>query len=552
MRRFLPLLGFVLVATLVVGSVGSDPAPVINSVGKEMPSDAAPLDQQVYHAMSPEPRTLDATVNLYDTESTILPFETLLRRDENWDPVPAGAERYTVSDDGKTWTFHLRPGAKWSDGRPVTAHDHVFTFRRRLDPKEANPYAFFFYDIKNAKAISQSKIKDLKQLGVRALDDMTLVIETENASPYLPYLMSFGDVYPVPRWQVEKWGKKWTLAEHIVTNSGFTLGEWTPGYRMVFVPDPNYNGPHKPHLEKVIHPFRHASTSTILPYENNEVDVEAVDITDLDRILKDPRLGPDLVRLPARSTWYLFFKTQQAPFNDIRVREAFSRAVNRDVIARVVLRDTAVPSYSMIPPGFKDYAESTFKPEQGQDPARAKQLMRDAGYPNGRGFPKIEMWLRAPTPSIQLVGEAIQGMLLEHLGIRVTIRSADRTAYMDNLYNWRMDLGLIVFVADFVDPRNMLDMIWRSQPKGYGRHDWNSPAFDRIVIEAAAELDPSKRSQLYREAERILVNDYGGAFVFHPDNLELRKPWLKGTQIDRHGKAAPIDLTKIYIGKNRE
>lgn len=548
-RSIIPVIWLMIAGVLLWRSVGSHPAPVVNSVGRVMPADAAPLDEQVFRAMSPEPRTLDATVNLYDTESTILPFETLLRRDENWEPGPGGAERYEVSKDGKTWTFHLRPGARWSDGRPVTAHDHVYTFRRRMNPEEANPYAFFFYDIKNARPINQGKIKDLTQLGVRALDDLTLVIETEHPSPYLPYIVSFGDVYPVPRWQVEKYGRKWTMPEHIVSNSGFKLAEWTPGDRMVFVPDPMYNGPHKPYLEKVIHPFRHASTATILPYENNEVDVEAVDITDLNRILQHPRLGKELVRMPARSTWYLFFRTRRPPFNDIRVREAFARAINRDFITRVVLRDTAVPAYSMIPPGFKDYAGDTFKPEQGYDPERARQLMREAGYPNGRGFPKLEMWLRAPTPSLRLAAEAIQGMLREHLGVETTIRMADRTAYMDNLYNWRMDFGFIVFVADYVDPRNMLDMIWRSQPQGFGRHDWFSAAFDRLVTEAASELDAGRRSQLYRQAERVLVSDYGAAFVFHPDNLELRKPWVRGTQRDRHGKAAPIDLTKIYIGK---
>ncbi len=547
--------GVLVTAILACGENKGDTEPVsistsrVNSIGRTLPPDAAPLDQQVFRVMSPEPRTLDATVNLYDTEGTILPFETLLKRDENWDPVPAGAESYSVSEAGNTWTFLLRPGAKWSDGRPVTAHDHVYTFRRRLDPETANPYAFFFYDIKNAKPLSQGTMTDMTKLGVRALDDLTLVIETEQASPYLPYIVSFGDVYPVPRWQVEKFGRKWTMPENIVSNSGFKLAEWTTGTRMVFVPDPNYNGPHKPYLEKVIHPFRESTTSTILAYENKEVDVETVDITDLSRIQNDPQLKPGLTRVPARASWYLFFRTEQPPFNDVRVREAFTRAINRDVITRVILRDTAVPAYSMIPPGFKDYADSTFKSEQGFNPSRAKQLIREAGYPNGRGFPKQELWLRAPTPSLQLVAEAMQGMLKEHIGISVTIRAADRSVYMNNLYNWRMNLGLIIFVADYVDPRNMLDMIWRSQPMGYGRQDWSNDIFDRIVIEAAAELDPAKRSQLYREAERVLVNDYAGGFVFHPDNIELRRPWVKGNELDRHGKPSPIDFTRIYIGK---
>ncbi|MBI4553632.1 MAG: hypothetical protein HY710_15310, partial [Candidatus Latescibacteria bacterium] len=330
----------------------------------------------------------------------------------------------------------------------------------------------------------------------------------------------------------------------------FKLTEWVHGDRMVFVLDSNYNGPHKPFLEKVIHPFRYASTATILPYENDEVDIEGVDVTDLQRVERDPRLKRELIRTPARSTWYLFFRTKQRPFNDIRVREAFARAIDREVICRVVLRGTAVPAYSMLPPGFKDYAGPSYKPVQGFGPARAKQLLRDAGYPNGRGFPKVEVWLRAPSPSIQLVGASIQGMLKEHLGIETTIRTADRTMYMDNLYNWRMNIGLVVFVADYVDPRNMLDMIWHSQPQGYGRHDWANLEFDRLVEAAASELNPARRSQFYRQAEAILVKDYGGAFVFHPESLELRKSWVKDTKLDRTGKVAVFDFTRVYVARH--
>ncbi|MBI4551733.1 MAG: hypothetical protein HY710_05655, partial [Candidatus Latescibacteria bacterium] len=308
-RLLFLLIGLLIAGALVVRNGGSAPA-LVNSVGKALPPDAAPLSQQVLRVMSPEPRTLDATVNLYDTESTILPFETLLRRDENWEPVPAGADRYTASKDGKTWTFLLRRGARWSDGHPVTAHDYVYSFRRRLDPAEANPYAFFYYDIKNAQAINKGQIKDKAQLGVRAVDDLTLIIETEHPCPYLPHIVSFGDVYPVPRWQVEKYGRKWTEPGRCVSNSGFKLTEWVHGDRMVFVLDSNYNGPHKPFLEKVIHPFRYASTATILPYENDEVDIEGVDVTDLVRVERDPRLKRQLIRTPARSTWYLFFRTK--------------------------------------------------------------------------------------------------------------------------------------------------------------------------------------------------------------------------------------------------
>ncbi|MEE2709244.1 MAG: peptide ABC transporter substrate-binding protein [Gemmatimonadota bacterium] len=521
-----------------------------NSVGRVLPPDAALPEEQVLRIMSPEPRSLDVSINLYDGEATILPFEPLMTRDPYWQPIPAGAERYTVSGDGKIWTFHLRPGACWSDGRPVTAQDYVYGYQRLLDPEVANPYAFFYYDIKNAKPVSQGAIKDLNQLGIQAEDDLTVVIETERAAPHLPHIVSFSLAYPAPKWAIEKHGKKWTEAGNIVSNSSFKLDEWAYGSHMTFVPDPYYNGPYKPYLEKVIHPFREAGNATVLSYENNEVDVESVDIADLDRIERDPRLRPDLITSPGRTTWYLFFRTKEPPFNDIRVREAFARAVNREAICRVVLRGTAVAAYSMIPPDFIEYGGQELKHYQSYDPVRAKALMREAGFPNGRGFPKFDMWIRSPTPSMKLAGVAIHQMLKDNLGVDVSVRTADRSAYMSMLMDWKMPFGFLRFVADYVDPRNMLDMTWHSQPKGVARHDWQVEAFDRLVGEAGAELDRERRIKLYQEADEILVKDYGAAFIFHPLTLGLRKPWVKGYDSKPDGTVGGLDYTQLYIGNN--
>ena len=546
----LRILSVVLLASAILPPTRISQAQHTNSVGVVLPADAAPPEQQVFRVMSPEPRSLDIQINLYDGESTLLPFETLLIRDELWQPIPAAATGYDVSDDAREWTFHLRPNARWSDGRPVTAHDFVYAFRRMLDPANANPYAFFYYDIKNAKAISLGEIEDTTRLGVRAVDDLTFHVLLERGAPHFPHVVSFGLAYPTPRWAVEKHGRKWTEVDNIVSNSGFRMAEWATGSHMTFVPDPMYNGPHKPLLEQVVHPFRYAAAQTVLAYENDEVDVETVDINDLDRIERHPVLGGELVRSPGRTTWYLFFKVAEPPFNDIRVREAFARALDRDAICRVVLRGAAAPAWSMMPPDFKEYNGEAMRPYQAFDPDRAKALMREAGYPNGRGFPRQEMWIRAPTPSMQMAGVAIQSMLLEHLGVRVSIRTLDRTAYMSKLYNWEMDFGFLRFVADYMDPRNMLDMTWHSQPKGAGRHDWADSEFDALVERAGAELDPERRTRLYRQAEEILVGDYAAAFVFHPLTMQLRKSNLKGYTRYPDGTVGGLMYSRLY--KSRE
>ncbi len=536
---------------LLVQDIHSQYNHFINSVGKPLPTDAAPPAQQVLRHMTPEPISLDSSIFPYDTRGTILPFEPLLTRDENMQPVAGAAERWETNADATKWTFHLRPGARWSDGRPVTAHDFVYSYRRMVDPASANIYAFFYYDIKQAKAINHGELKEVTQLGITALDDLTLVIETEHPTPYLPHVVSFGDAFPVPRWMVEKYGRKWTEGEYLVTNSGFKILEWIRGSQMTFVPDPNYNGPHKPYLEKVIHPFRNRSSQTVMAYENDEVDIESVDLNELVRIQRDPKLGKELVRMGDPATWYLFFRTQKPPFNDNRVREAFARAINREAICRVLLRGAAVPAYSMLPPGFEDYDGSKYKAWQGFDPQRAKQFMREAGYPNGRGFPRQEIWLRAPGPVYRNVAIAIQGMIKEHLGIDLSIRAADDSAYMSALFDWQMNIGLLTFGADFMDPRNMLDMTWRSQPRGAGRQDWKNAQFDALVQQAISTVDAKRRSMFYRQAEQILVSDYGAAFIYHPIGLQLRKSWIKGyKQLPDGTVGRKFDFTKVYIAEH--
>lgn len=521
-----------------------------NSVGKVMPGDSAPLSQQIIRLMNMEPRSLDSGIHPYDDEGAVLrPFEMLMWRDQHMQPIPGAAERYERSDDGLKWTFYLRPGARWSDGRPVTAYDFVYTFRRNINPASGNIYANFYYDFKNAREINQGKIKNIEQLGVQAVDKLTLVIETEHPTPYLLHMLSFPDTFPAPRWQVEKYGRKWTEQNNIVTNSGFKMTEWIRGSHMTYVPDPMYNGPHKPFLEKVIHFFREASAANILPYENNEVDMEVIDLAELHRIQNDPLLGQEIVRSRSYKTWHLTFRTRLPPFDDIRVREAFTRAIDRQSICRVVLRGAGIPAYSMIPPGFDAYAGPEYQQFQGYDPKRAKRLMTEAGYPRGRGFPTIEMWLRAPSPITRRIAEAIQGMLRKHLGVNIIFRSTDPSSYMSAMFDWRIPIGFIPWGADYLDPRNMLDMTWHSRPRGAQRHDWRNLVFDNLVDRATGITDPAQRTELYKRAEKILVSDYGGVFVYHPIDVSLRKPWVKGYFKQLDGMVGKLMWDKVYIGE---
>ncbi|MBI4553655.1 MAG: peptide ABC transporter substrate-binding protein [Candidatus Latescibacteria bacterium] len=530
-------------ALLVVASA-SGPR-IVNSVGKVLPPDAARLSQQIYRFMGDEPTSLDVSVNLYVGGWNEFLFERLLATDENGKLIPAAAARWTVSPDGKTWTFDLRKQAKWSDGRPVTARDFEYSYRRFLAPETANPYASFYYDIKGARAYNQGKMNDPRLLGVRATDDYTLVIEVEHPAPYLGLIAAFPTSHPVPRWQVEKYGQKWTEAENCVTNSSYALVEWKHGDRMVFVLDRNYNGPVKGSVERIIRTFQHPSSANLLPYENDEVGRVAVQANELSRVLNNPVLKSQLVSSPADGTWYLFFQTRKPPFNRLKVRQAISHAIDRESICRVMLRRAGRPAYSMLTPTFDAYAD--YRQVQAFNPALAKQMLAEAGYPGGRGFPVVELWLREAAPETKLVAEAIQGMLKDHLGIRLTIRSADYPVFTDQMFNWKIPMGFVPFYADYRDPKNMLDMIWHPREAGTGRHDWMHAEFARLLDRADAEPNAAARTALYRQAERILVSDVGGVFVYHPIAYELYKPWLKGVKKNKFGGYSFI-MTDVYIG----
>ena len=524
-------------------------SPGLNTVGKMMPADAAPLDQQIYRWLLIEPTTLDANVAIYQAQSGVFVFEGLAWLNHDYELVPGAAERWEASEDGTRWTFYLRQDARWSDGRPVTAHDFVYTFIRAVDPASANVYAFFYYPIKGARAFNQGKTKDKSTVGVKAVDDHTLVIETEGPCPYLPQITAFTGSGAVPSWQVEKYKQKWTEPENVVTNSTLTLDKWNHGLSFEFVLNPFYNGPQKAYLERLIGIFIGAETAAgSLPYENNEVDFQRVLAREVPGLRNHPVMGNDLHVYGAFDTYFLIFNSEVAPFNDRRVRQAISHAVDREMLANVVLQKTATPAYSMLPPGYPGDAENTLNDIQRFDPEAGRKLLAEAGYPDGRGFPRKELVLRGT--DMKQSAEAIQQMIKDNLNIDLPIKILEARAYSTALYQWELPISLGSFSQDYPDPNNMLATVWRSQPKPFGRQSWKNDAFDKLVDDAAREMNSEKRMQMYADAQRILVEDVGGVFLFFNKEASLRKPWLKGFKQNKIGEYPFRNLYDIYIGNN--
>ena len=545
------MLPLIVILPMVDAQTGVD--PVVNSIGKAMPPDAAPLEQQVLRYTLVEPLTFDVSTNIYEAQGALTLFERLVMLDKNLELTGAAAESWEQSADGLRWTFKLRPDGRWSDGRRVTAQDFEYTYKRFLDPAEASPYAFFYYEIKGARPFNQGRTTDRSTVGVRALDDLTLEIETEKPCPYLPFIVAFTGSGPVPRWQVEKYGVRWSEAGNLVASASYTLTEWRKGRQAILSLNPYYTGPHKGYLEKIVQIFTTGHPGTA-PYENNEIDYLRVLLTDLPFIENHPTLKSELAYYAFPESWYLFFRTREPPFDDVKVRRAISHAIDREALCNVVLRNTGVPAYSMLPPNFPGSADASIREIQAYDPERAKALLAEAGYPGGRGFPLVEFWIGKANPQISYTAQTVQAMLQNTLGIRLRIRGSEDKVYRDNMYKWNIPMGLGGFNADYPDPNNLLGMVWRSQPRGFGRQDWQNAEFDRLIDAAADEMDHEKRMGMYQAAERLLAEDAGGAFLYHNMTVELRKPYLKGLEINKYGYALfswiGIVHTNMYIGRH--
>ena len=313
---------------------------------------------------------------------------------------------------------------------------------------------------------------------------------------------------------------------------------------MTFGLNPHYAGPNPGHLRQIVRIFNAmvgsasaANDMGLLPYENDEIDVIDISPMVYGGLRDDPEWDEPAWNYDQFTTIYLFFRTRQPPFDNLKVRQAFAHAIDKASLNDTILQGMMIPAYTMLPLHFPGYVGDKYQDHQRFDVDLARQLLAEAGYPDGRGFPRMDIWLADATPAsaISQAAQAIQEMLKENLNIQIGIRNTEGAAYRAAMYNWDMPMSIVGFNYDFPDPHSMLGIIWRSQPRGYTRHDWLNPAFDRLIDSAAGELDPEARMAMYDEAEGILASEAGAVFLWHVKAYQLRKPWLKGFKEDRWG-----------------
>ncbi len=475
-----------------------------------------------------EPDTLDPHRATGNWENNIIGdmFLGLMTEDAGANPVFGAAESYRASDDGLTYTFKLR-AHKWSDGRPVTADDFVFSFRRILDPKTASQYAPILYPIKNAQAVNAGKLRPA-QVGVRALGDRTLEIAFEYQVPYIRQLLTHLATFPVPRHVVETHGDSWMRPEHIVTNGPYVLKAWIPNDHIQLAKNPHFYARESVKLENVYYYPTQDAAAALKRLRGGDFDLLTDSIPPQQVDWLRANMPKELRLFPFILTQYVQFNTKRQPFDDVRVRKAVAMAIDRDTITAKVTRAGESPAHAFVPPGMPGYpgtAKLGFKALSFQNrQEEARKLLAAAGF--GGANPLAFDYNMQNTTEAKMVAVALQSMWKE-VGIDVRLTASETQIHYSLLRKRDFTAAWAGWVADYRDPRNYL-FLFESSTRDMNFGDYTNPAYDRLVVQSDHEKDPAKRFALLTRAEQTLLDDIAIAPVYYGVTRDLVSTQVKG------------------------
>ena len=546
MNRFGPLLALmaVLIMVTAAGCVApaapasempeTDMMDVVSSGGVTLPDDAAPLDQQVFRSAGIEGKHFDTMRNEYEGFAYEATIEQLAKMGPEGEWHPAAADSWELSEDGRTWTFHLRLDAKWSDGVPVTADDWVYSFRRYLNPEMANVYAWFLFDLENGEAYNKGEV-DVEELGVKKIDDYTFSITTTVPIPYYMFKINW-HAAPVPRHMVEEHGDGWANDPATAPSNGpYRIAEWNRGKNVIFTPNPHYTGRFPATFEQLIQVIiPEVGAPRLQMYQAGDID-GGVGVTgdDLVQVLADPQLSNEAYISVMNRGVYIYMNQRTPPFDNILVRQAFAHAVDRTALCDSVMRGTCIPAHGFLPKDFP--CERNDDPEliafQNFDPEVAADLLAQAGYPGGEGFPELTIYTKEG--EFIREAEAIQRMLADNLGVKITPQNVERALYVDQMRNGELKVALNRWGADFIDPSNFVD--WWDDPAASYFTGWTDEEYRNLIDTARPMAMSTERCDLYHGALKILARDAIGVFVMNPVQAVLYKDYVAGLTLTDDG-----------------
>jgi len=504
-----------------------------------------------------EPSGLDPQTITGLSESHIVGalFEGLVNYDpQDLHPVPGIAESWTMSPDGKTWTFRLREAAKWSNGDPITAADLLFSYERMLRPSFGAEYASMLHGVRGAKDFAAGKTTDFRNVGFRAPDAHTFVIELEHPIPYFLQLLCHHSWIPVHPPTILKFGAidslntPWTRPGAMVSSGAFTLESWEVARRVVVRKNPLYWNAKEVSLDAV--EFRAISdlfaeerafrggelhvTRAVPPYKVSKLRAERAPQLRIDPFLATAFVW---VNCDIQGTEPADVAARKA-LADPRVRRALGMALDRDLIAEKVLRAGEKPALHFTPPGTGGFhASARWK----QDATEARRLLAAAGYPGGKGLPKFD-YLYATSEGQQMAAQAYQEMWRRELGVEVELRNLEWKVYLTAMRKGEFHLCRGAWVGDYNDPNTFLEMLITGNE--LNNCNWSDAEYDRLLGLAARETDPAKRFGYFQLAEARLVEQAPVLPVVFSTNKYLMRPEVRGwhpTLLDQH----PLSAVKL-------
>ncbi len=446
-------------------------------------------------------------------------FCGLLRIDREMNVAPDLAQRWEVSEGGRRYIFHLRRDARWSDGTPLTAADFEYAWKRLLHPATGSPAAAKLFDVKAARAFHHGEVSDPDYVGVRAADEHTLIVELEGPTGYFLQLLADTATFPVPRQVLEAHGEAWTQASNMVTNGPFKLEAWVPGESIVLVRNREYHGRFTGNVERVEIDLRieWRMAAGLQMYEADRLDI-LPGFWGLSTSLSErarQRHADDYVSGPRLATNYLTFDVNRPPFDDPRVRQAFVMAIDRETLVNVDLRGYGFPAEGgLVPPRMPGHSADL---ALRYDPEGARQLLAEAGYPAGRGFPLVDALAHH---SVGIVVR-LRGHWQDNLGIDITWQPQNDLGFLERLRSTPPHIAFAGYSADYPDPDSFLRVAVRLHSA------WRNEAYERLVEEARGLTDQAQRMELYRQADRILVEEAPILPLLYEREHLLVKPWVK-------------------------
>ncbi len=482
-----------------------------------------------------EPETLDPAVITGQPEGRIVNalFEGLLRFDKKGHAVPGVAASWEISPDGLNYTFHLRPNARWSDGKKVSAGDFVNSWQRTLDPATASAYSYQLFSVVGAEDFANGKSKDFSTVGARAVDDLTLRVTLRQPTTYFLDLCAFPTLYPVRTDLIAKFGDDWVKPGKLVGNGAFLLDAWKINDSVILKKNPLYWDHATVQLRSIqVLPISQANVAYNF-YAAGQADLI------MDKGLAPPSLldalkvRPDFHAAPFLGSYFLRFNCSKPPFSDPRVRKAFSMALDRKRITTKITRAGESTALSFVPPGIPGYSPPGGLAEKADE---ARRLLAEAGYPGGKGFP-LTTYLYSEGELNEGVAVELQSMWKEQLGVSVQLARQEWKVYLNSLGSLDYGIARSSWVGDYPDPNTFLDLFLSGS--GNNRTGWSDPKYDKLINEAAAERNAIKRFEILRHAEELLVREESPiAPIFFYVGIQLYDPkrvgGIEANVLDEH------------------